>query len=174
MSLGVHRVEKSASGSAYFVLRSFGNYLIYPDALSSFNDELFKSRGGVYRQLIHDLSLVSLSQVQLFKTFGASAVLHSKHKGKDIETMPLEFFGDNFIDPTVKLNTGIWGGDYWMMKQGAEKVVFLSPDHFFSLNDQIFYKEKDVTEEAFDFFESIGVSYVFFSDHDEGNHYISL
>ena len=174
MNLGVHRVEKSANGSAYFVLRSFGNYLVYPDALTSFNKDLFKSRGGVYRQLIHDLNLVSLSQVQLFKTFGASAVIDSKFKGQDIKSMPLEFFGDNFIDPTIKLNMGSWGGNYLMMKQGGEKVVFVSPDHFFSHNDQVFYKENAVTERLFEYFESIGVSYVFFSDHDKGNHYISL
>jgi hypothetical protein len=174
MSLGVHRVEKSPHSSAYFVQRYFGNYLIYPDALASYNEDLFKSRGGVYRQLLHSLDLISMSQVQLFRVFGASAVLHKKLKGSDTDTMPVEFFGDDFIDPTVKLNTGSWGGTYWMMKQGDEKVVFVDPDHFFSSSDQVLFHEKTITDEFFDYMESAGASYVFFSDHDEGSHYISL
>lgn len=174
MNLGVHRLEKSTTSSSYFVLRSFGNYLVYPDALASFNEDLFKSRGGVYRQLIHDIGLISLSQVQIFRVFGASAVLHGRHEGQDSESMPIEFFGKNFIDPTVKLNTGSWGGLYWMMKQELDKVIFLSPDHFFSKDDKIFRSGRDITEEAFDYFESIGASYLFFSDHDEGHHYIKI
>lgn len=174
MNLGVHRVEKSPNSSAYFVLRSFGNYLVYPDALPSYNEDLFKSRGGVYRQLLHDLKLISMAQVQLFRVFGASAVVHNDHKGKDTETMPLEFFGDEFRDPTVKLNKGSWGGIYWMMKQGGEKIIFADPDHFFSKEDKVFYKDQDVTDDFFDYMDSIGSSYVFFSDHDQGNHYIAL
>jgi len=174
MSLGVHRIEKSSTSSAYFVTRSFGNYLIYPDALTDFNEDLFKSRGGVYRQLIHDVDLISLSQVRLFKTFGASAVLHESHNGEDTDSMPLEFFGTSFIDPTAKLNKASWEGLYWMMKQGSEKVVFLSPEHLLTSSDEIFIQDKDISEEAYDYFESIGASYLFFSDHEEGHHFIQL
>ena len=174
MNLGVHRIEKSSNSSAYFVIRSYGNYLIYPDALPSYNEDLFKSRGGVFRQLIHDIKLISLSQVQLFRVFGASAVMHEEHKGEDTDTMPVEFFGDDFVDPMAKLNTGPWGGQYWMMKQGEDKVVFSSPEHFFSKDDDVVYNEQSITEEFFDYMDSIGASYIFFSDHDEGNHYIHI
>ena len=174
MNLGVCKIEKNANSTAYFVQRSFGNYLIYPDALTTIDVDFLKSRGGVYRQLIHKVKLISLAQAQVFVKFGASAVVSKNQKTEEIDSMPLEIYGVSFKDPSIKLNQTDFGCCYWMMKQKDKKVIFLNPEIYFDKNETVLLEGRDITEKFFDYFENIGASYLFFSEHHEENHYISL
>ncbi len=174
MNLGVHKITKNSNSTAYFVQRSFGNYLIYPDALASIDVDFLKSRGGVYKQFISKVELISLAQVQVFIKFGASAVVGADQKDKETDSMPIEVYGEGFKDPSIKLNIASFGASYWMMKQKDKKVIFLSPELYFDKDEIVLLKGKDISEDFYTYFESIGASYLFFTEHHEESHYITL
>jgi|GEM_PF-2570976 len=174
MNLGVHKITKNSNSSAYFVQRSFGNYLIYPDALATIDVDFLKSRGGVYRQLINKVELISLAQAQVFIKFGASAVVPKEEKAKETDSMPLEVYGESFKDPSIKLNKASFGACYWMMKQKDKKVIFLSPELYLDKNEVVLLDGKDISDEFYDYFENIGASYLFFTEHQEESHYTTF
>lgn len=175
MKIGVHQIVKNANASSYFVQRSYGNYLVYSDALTATNTDFFKSKGGVYRQFIQKVEHISLEQVQLFKRFGAAAVTLSSLEAAPFSPhIKIELFSDDFVDPTVKFGHVKWGGSMIHMKQGDEKVTFVSPEYYYKSNGEVICEAKDCSEELFESLDGQGVSWVFFSEHDENCHYVQI
>ena len=92
------RVTDLGTFCCYFVERSFGNLLIYPRHLDSIDHDIFKSRGGIYRQM--DIEMGNqFNTKRLFEIYGAALVLNNDQK--DIEFLTEEFgvdMYDHFID----------------------------------------------------------------------------
>ena len=92
------RIADIGDSCCYFVERNFGNLLIYPRYLDSIEHDIFKQRGGVYRQL--DVLMGNESNLKrIFEIYGAALVLNNDQKHRDFLT---EEFGvdmyDHFID----------------------------------------------------------------------------
>lgn len=94
------RVTDLGTYCCYFVERSFGNLLIYPRHLDSIDNKIFKSRGGIYRQL--DIEMGNHFNIQrLFEVYGAALVLDTDEK--DIRFLT-EQFGVDMYDHYLEYN----------------------------------------------------------------------
>ena len=95
------RVTDNTNSCCYFVERNFGNLLIYPRYLDSIQHEIFKQRGGIYRQLDIKMGNQEITK-RLFEIYGAALVLNNNDK--DIQFLTEEFgidMYDHFIDYSV-------------------------------------------------------------------------
>ena len=87
------RITDNTSSCCYFVERNFGNLLIYPRYLDDIQQDIFKQRGGIYRQL--DIQMGNEENTKrLFEIYGAALVLNNSDK--DIRFLTEEFGVDMY------------------------------------------------------------------------------
>jgi len=126
----LHRIY-FAKNDCYFLVRPWGNLIIYPYRESSEQDtQHFISKGGVYRQLAFNSNSISPGQIYLFHKFGAALVTP-----KTVEYHPeikIEQNGVEFYDPYIDF---IQQGEFCAIKVGVK-------DHtYYFFNDQFNIKD---------------------------------
>ncbi len=128
-NLNIHffGAEASESGhkACYFVVRPFGNYLIFGLDRLPINPTFLMSKGGVYKQLFTRMDQLTPQGKKFFTTFGCSAVLPPN--GDPFSYDPqirFEIFGKDFHDKDLlymKVGDGYWP---YLYKQNDRAVIF--------------------------------------------------
>jgi hypothetical protein len=92
---------RTGNEASYFVERPWGNLLVYPmRALTPSDQDHFRSKGGVHRQLVLEPFVPDAVTKGLFDTFGAAVVCPFEMPFDAVARY--EFFGIDFVDPGVE------------------------------------------------------------------------
>lgn len=96
--------DNSGQRMAYFMIRSWGNYLFFPHPDISNMFPFIKGQGGIYK--VFDAAVpFPFTNGQLFTIFGASTLGPSL---KYHEDFLIEEYGTDYFDPDLNLRDGVF------------------------------------------------------------------
>ncbi len=166
--IGIHQVEIDKHHSCYFVERPFGNYLFFPDFMTSKNDDFFISKSGIYKLYLESNTHINDLHGHLFTKFGASAVIHSQSELFH-EKLPIERAGIDFDDVSIQFQSH--GSCKWIVfTQKEQKVFIMGNDFNLKSDNRIFQNEEDKTDHWLDIFIEKKVNFIFFCHFEKSGH----
>lgn len=114
--------------ACYFVVRPFGNYLIFGLDRLPINPTFIMSKGGVYKQLLTSIEQVTEQGKKFFTTFGCSATLppHDDHQPYFDPKLRFEIYGEDFSDKDMRYYP-IAGG-HWIHLYHADRGILFSDE----------------------------------------------
>lgn len=164
-SFGIHSI-KTTKGCAYFIVRPFGNLLIFADYISFINRDLLKSLGGLSKMLFESRTNISTIHQELFNSFGASAV--SDFLSEEFNSLlPLQRWNYEHVDPAID-----WyhhGQKQMITFKQQEKNVCILGKELFLDNNTIMFQGRDISSEMLTFFNSKKVNLVYATHFSKGS-----
>jgi len=138
---GLFHIPHSQGGrekqsSSYFLIRPYGNYLIYGGYTDTTLESFMESRGGVAVQYVASLDSLNASHIRLFVKFGAPAVVapgKSAPFHKDIRLVDGPMY--QYLDQKIEI-FGLNGEKFsedegkddhaavYMVSLGSKKILF--------------------------------------------------
>ena len=167
--LGIHQFTIDNHRSAFFVERPFGNYLIFSDHLKSTDFEFIKSKGGVYKQFFESSSSINKYHAKIFDLYGAPAVVNAVFEIQN-EHLPVERIGIEFADPSFEFDFSE-NSKKFIFKQRGENVMILGEDYYLNSENNILFKNKDITREILNQIVLKDIKYVFFTHFEKSAFY---
>lgn len=96
--------DEGGNRMAYYIIRSWGNYLFFPHPDVKNMYPFFKAQGGIYKVFDFETPF-PFYNADLFTIFGASTV------GSKLSYHPdflVEDYGADYLDPDLKMEDGIF------------------------------------------------------------------
>lgn len=111
--------------ATYFVIRPFGNLLVFNHKRLPMNRSYLMSYGGIYKQLLTHLDQLGGEGKKFFTTFGAPAVLPPQ-KGDSLfdPEIKIEIYGRDFSDKDIRY-LPFGSGHFIYLKQAGRDILFL-------------------------------------------------
>jgi ABC-type molybdate transport system substrate-binding protein len=148
----LHRISFEQN-DCYFVVRPWGNLLIYPYQKSADSDtQHFIAKGGVYRQISFENHPIAQGQIYLFHKFGAALVTPwavEYHPEIKIEQNDVDFY-----DPYI---TYLKQNQFQAFKLLVKENTYYFLDHHFSVkNGTLVILDSSQQSHAMQFLQFLG------------------
>lgn len=137
-NLNIHffGAEAGAHGhqACYYVIRPFGNYLIFGLDRLPIDAKFMKAKGGVYKQLLTRLEQVTAQGKKFFTTFGCSAVLPPDADPEHFDPeLRFEVYQTHFSDKDIHYRS--FGDGHWIHLRNHAGRGILFPDESLLLDN---------------------------------------
>jgi hypothetical protein len=138
-------IGESGHKGCYFVIRPFGNYLVFGLDRLAINTAFIKNKGGIYKQLLTGLHQVTAQGKQFFTTFGCSAILPPDGDPNHFDTaLRFEVYQTHFRDKAIHyypVGTGHW----IHLRNQAERGILFTDEGLLIENGQWILKSQPTT-----------------------------
>lgn len=112
--------DEGGNRMAYFIIRSWGNYLFFPHPEVKNMYPFFKAQGGIYK--VYDFEIpFPFYNGDLFTVFGASTIGSKLSYHQDFL---VEDYGTDYLDPDLAMKDGIFE-----LNHKKVKLTFLDHNH---------------------------------------------
>ncbi len=140
-------VSESGHKGCYFVIRPFGNYLVFGLERLTINTAFIKNKGGIYKQLLTGLHQVTAQGKQFFTTFGCSALLPPDADPNHFDAaLRFEVYQTHFRDKSL----GYYpvGTGYWIhLRNQAERSILFTDEGLLIENGQWILNTKPTSDQ---------------------------
>lgn len=162
-NFGIHSIPTD-TGHCYFIIRPFGNYLIFADHLKQYDEEIFKQFGGLSKMFFESRSSINKIHKDLFDKFGTSAVsdflIEEFH-----QDLPLHRWNIEHTDPA--LNWYHHGQRQLITFKQKDQIVTIICSEIYLDNKKFYLDKKDISESIYEHLEKQNTDLVYASHFSE-------
>lgn len=166
----IHRIAISKTKSCYFLIRAFGNFLVFADKIDRLPKEEFKAFGGLSKMFLEYPSSVNEVHSKLFNIFGSHAVVHNNNKNA---LLPLDEYNIDFYDHTIQYMAK---GEkrFFIAKQNRKKIMILGQSFYLNKDAMIESPHKNDIQFIEDKIHSHDIDLIFFTHHHKKHNHLKV